>query len=79
MGGFIGLNIKCLPINNGFVGRLNDVEGIRVYLIKSNGTCLHRWVFWKGERKRGKEGNPRSKDADDMFLQIITRINSIQL
>ena len=72
MSGFIGLNIKRLPINNSFVGGLNDVEGIRVYLIKRNGACLHRWIFWKGKRKRGKEGNPRGKNADDMFLQTVT-------
>ena len=72
MGGFISLNIELLPINNGFVGGLNDVESIRVCLIKSNGTCLHCWIFWKGKRKRGEDGNPRSKDADYMFLQTVT-------
>ena len=68
----MSLNIKRLPINNGFVGGLNDLEGSRVYLIKSNGTCLHRWIFRQGKPKRWELGNPCSKDADDMFLQINT-------
>ena len=78
MGGFISLNVKRLPVNNGFVGGLNDVEGIRAYLIKSNGTRLHRRIFRQSKSKRGEYGNPRGKDADDMFPQIAARINSVQ-
>ena len=78
MSGFVGLNVKRLPIYNGLVRRLNDVESIWVDLIKSDGACLNGWVRGQSKSKCREQGNPYRKDTDDMFLQIVTRVNSIQ-
>ncbi len=78
MRGFVGLNIKGLPIDDCFVGRLQYVESVWVYLIKSYGTSLYRWVGRQGKGKSREQGDPHRENTDDMFKPVISRINTMQ-
>ena len=56
MSSFIRLDIEGTPINDRLVGRLNNIQGLRINLVEGHRSVLDGWIGGQGKGKPGSKG-----------------------
>ena len=56
MSSFICLDAEGAPINDRLVGRLNNIQGLRIKLVEGYRSVLDGWIGGQGKNKPGSKG-----------------------